>query len=45
MALTLRWGEELSYRDIGALLGVSEQAAQMLVARAKRDLQAVLDPP
>jgi len=45
IALTLRWGEELSYRDIGALLGVSEQAAQMLVARAKRDLQAILGSP
>ena len=42
LALTLRWGEDMSYRDIGATLGVTEQAAQMLVTRAKRDLQTAL---
>lgn len=42
IAVTLRWSENLSYREIGELLEISEEAAQMLVTRAKQDLQKAL---
>jgi RNA polymerase sigma-70 factor (ECF subfamily) len=41
-ALRLRFEEELSYADVGTVLGVSEKAAQELVSRAVGTLRARL---
>jgi RNA polymerase sigma-70 factor (ECF subfamily) len=44
LALSLRFGEGMSYAEIGEVLGVSEHAATLLVARAREALAPVLTP-
>jgi RNA polymerase sigma-70 factor (ECF subfamily) len=43
-ALVLRWREELPYEEIAGVLGVSVQAAQQLVTRARTALRKKLEP-
>lgn len=44
LALALRFGEGMSYAEIGDVLGVSEHAATLLVARAREAIAPVLTP-
>ncbi len=44
-AILLRRFEEMSYREISAVLGVSESAVESLLVRARRSLEAALAEP
>jgi len=41
-AVWLRYGQDLTYKDVGRILGVREGAAKMLVARGRASLRAHL---